>query len=110
MSLMDDFQRATKRVSDVVREMIPRHRQSFTKAEMDLAVHLRTNEALFYDLCKVIESRITGRAVLPVPSNPTDCLASMARDHELRLLLSRLEALRRSPATPPAEDDGEQPA
>lgn len=96
-------------VSDLVRSMIPRLRYRLTPEEQDLALHLRSNDALCKSLYDVIDSRIAGRASMPVPSNPTDCLVSLTRDNELRWLLSRLEFLRRSPAAQPADIDGEHP-
>lgn len=98
------------RVSDMVRDLFAtRHRFAMTPDEMDLAVSLRGNIPLYEALTNIVQSRITGRASLPVPSDPTDCKAILDRDHELRWLLSRLEFVYRSPVNQ-ADAAGEPPA
>jgi len=97
-------------VADMVREMVPRHRRTLSEEERIVGVHLRGNDALFNGLKSMIESRIGGRAHLPVPSDPLICKSMLERDNELRWLLSRLEAIHSSPVAEPVEDTREQPA
>ena len=101
---------ASRRVSDMVREMIPRQRSTFTEVENDLALHLRGNAEVFNGLKAVIESRIGVRAHSPVPTNPIDCKAVLERDFELRWLLGRLTLIYNSSGAQPVEEDSEQPA
>jgi ribosomal protein S12 methylthiotransferase accessory factor YcaO len=99
-----------KRVSDIVREMMPRFRQArLTPGELSLAIHLRGNVALYEAMTKLLQARIQGRAVIAEPSDPIQCKAMLARDGEIRWLLAELEFLYRSPANPET-DDMEQPA
>lgn len=100
---------AVGRVSDMVRNLIPALRRNLSPHETALSLHLRNNAPLYEALTGLIESRISGRASLPVPSDPIICKAVLERDNELRWLLSRLEFVYRSPFAQP-EDDGEQPA
>lgn len=100
---------AIRRVTDMVREMIPHMRGRLPQEELDLAVHLRTNEKLYEDLTELIRSRIRGRDQLPVPSDPLACKSLMERQSELRWLLSRLDHLHSLPMNQGA-DEGEQPA
>lgn len=76
--------------------------------EMDLGVYLRGNEALYTALRSLISSRIEGRAMIPVPTDPVDCKVSLSRDSELRWLLGRLDFVYHS-QLPEAQQD-EQPA
>ena len=99
-----------RRVSEMVREMVPFMRNRLTADEHTLAVHLRNNHGFYEALTRVVGERIEGRAKRPVPSDPVACLASMACDRELRWLLSRLELVYRSPVIDPVEARGEQPA
>ena len=99
---------ATKRVADMVREMIPRFRYSLSPQEKELGVHLRGNEALLNSLVGMIDDRIKGREFAQLPSDPIVCMVHMARDKELRWLLSRLEYIYGSPVASEATD-GEQP-
>lgn len=110
MTIPRGFQNVSQRVSEMVMGMVPKFRQSFSKDETELAVHIRGNESLYNSLANLIKSRIEGRAHLPLPSNPLDCHSSMARDRELQWLLSRLEFIYHSPARQEAERTGEQPA
>ena len=98
-----------RRVSDMVREMIPHLRGTLPQEELDLSVHLRSNEKLYDALTELIRSRIRGRENLPVPSDPLACKSIMERQSELRWLLSRLEHLYRLPMNQ-GVDQGEQPA
>ena len=95
------------RVADMVRGMFPSYKPSLSPDEQTLAIFLRGNRELYDALVSVIKVRTEGRAKVPLPSNPMDCMVSMARDKELRWLLSRLEAILHSPADP--AQDGEQP-
>jgi hypothetical protein len=95
---------ATTRVSDFLREMIPKWRTTMTPEEAALAVHLRGNDKLMASLRDLIMSRIGGRASLPEPSDLLTCKSWLARDRELQWLLGRLEALHRSPVMQPADN------
>jgi hypothetical protein len=99
-----------RRVSDIVRDMVPFMRNRMSGAEHDLAVHLRGNEALFNALSTVLRERLEGRARLSEPSDPVACKSMVARDRELQWLLGRLDYLYRSPVATPTDDGGEQPA
>jgi len=101
---------ATQRVSDLVRQLIPRYRYAMNPEEAALAVHLRGNEALFETLKGLVQSRMAGRAGLPEPTDPLVCKSMLARDRELQWFLSRLEFIYHSPVNPPAEEEREQPA
>ena len=98
-----------KKVSDLVREMIPRFRHTLTKEEADLGVYLRGNTALLESLKALIRTRMEGRASLPVPIDPLVCKVMMERDRELQWLLSRLEYIHASPVAE-LEERREQPA
>ena len=98
----------TKRVSNYVREMMPKIRHRLTVREYELAIHLRGNSALLETLKNLIQERIKGREQKPVPSDPILCMATMLRDKELRWLISRLEYIHDSPVIAPIEQ-GEQP-
>lgn len=106
---MSDILSAPQRVSDYVRKRISTWRNPFTQEEIDFAPHIRGNEKLYTALTRIIETRIGGRARMPVPSDPLICKSMLERDNELRWLLSRLEAVYRSAASQPA-DNGEPPA
>lgn len=93
----------------MVRNMAPFLRPNLSAHETQIGIHLRGNDDLFEGLKGLIQSKIEARARMPVPSTPQDCMVSMARDHELRLLLSRLAFIHNSPVAQPAEDS-EQPA
>ena len=90
----------------MVRELIPHFRNRVTKDEIDLSVHLRTNEPLYRLLRHIVESRISGRMNVAEPSNPIDCKALLARDGECRWFLNVLERAFTSPVKPP---EGEHP-
>jgi hypothetical protein len=98
---------AFQRVADMVREMMPTFQHRLSADEQTLAIFLRGNKDLYEALVNVIKIRTEGRAKVSLPSNPVDCMVSMARDKELRWLLSRLEAILHSPAD--STQDGEQP-
>ena len=100
---------ATRRVTDFVREMVPHMRYRLTKNEQDLGVHLRGNGALLEAVSGLVWDRIKGRERLPIPSDPIVCMATMARDKELRWLLSRLEYVYHSPVMTETAEPGEQP-
>jgi len=106
------FRMGAQRVSDMVRGMFPRMRGGISPVESDLRVHLRGNEKLFDSLNSLIVSRIEGRARLPLPSDPLQCYGSMARDKELRWLLSRLDEMYHAPVNEQSDEYeyGEQPA
>jgi hypothetical protein len=99
------------RVRDMVLAMVtsPRPIVVLTQEEADLGPHLRGNQKLYDALVNVVRARLSGRESQPVPSDPLDCRAVMERNHELRWLLARLDAVYRSPVNQPA-DDREQPA
>lgn len=100
-----------RRVTDIVRDLIPRFRYRLSHDEQQLGIYLRGNKDLFESLTGLIQSRIGGRASLPVPSDPIVCKAMLERDRELQWLLSRLEFVYKSPVSEPAEaEQGEQPA
>lgn len=99
-----------RRVSDMVRDMIPKFRQSLSREETQLGIYLRGNKELFQSLCKIIQFRIEGRANLPLPEKPIECMERIARDKELRWFLSRLEFVYRSPVVQGPESQGEPPA
>lgn len=94
---------------DVIQQSIPERVRRLTALEQKLAPHLRGNEPLYEALKDLIQSRITARANMPVPSTPLDCQASMVRDKELRWVLAQLERVYRAPLLQPADNDGEQP-
>ncbi len=98
-----------RRVTDVVRDLIPRFRNSLTAEEQRVATYLRGNENLFEGLKELIELRIQGRANVPEPSDPIQCKSMLARDRELQSFLAKLEFIYKSPVTQPAPDDGEPP-
>lgn len=111
MTVPRGVQSAARRVSDMVRDMVPHFRQRLTRDEQRLGIYLRGNMELFEALTGLVQSRIEGRGKLPVPSNPILCKAMMERDRELQWLLSRLEFVYRSPAPQLAEEEErEQPA
>lgn len=97
-------------VTNMVRDMIPFMRARMSGEEMDLAIYLRGNEPLYNSLVSVIRAKIEGRARLPEPSDPLECKSRMARDHELRWLLNRLEFIHRAPVLQPVDSRDEQPA
>ena len=88
----------------MVRDMIPRMRVVLTREESELAPYLRGNEALLKALSNLILARLDGRALAPVPSDPTECKAVMAMDRELRWVINRLEFVCHSPANPQAQN------
>lgn len=97
------------RLTDMVRQLIPQWRQSvLSPTEMDLAVDLRGNERLYNALTTIVQSRITGRASLPVPSNPDDCRAFLERDRECQWMINRFALVYRSAVN--SADSGEPPA
>jgi hypothetical protein len=110
MTVPPGLKSVARKVSDVVREMIPRHRVTLTPEEQTVGIYLRGNKDLYESLRDLIESRIGGRANLSVPSNPIDCKAILDRDHELRWLLNRLAFIYSAPVAQPTDSDGEQPA
>lgn len=110
MTIPRGIHTATRKVSDMVRAMVPHMRQVLSKDEHQLAVYLRGNEVMFDALTGMIRTRIAGRASLPEPSDPLVCKSMLARDRELQWLLSRLEFVYKSPVSQTAEEDGEQPA
>lgn len=98
-----------QKLSDWVRETLPKQLFAMSKSEAALAVHLRGNDALYETLTGLLEDRIAGRAKLPEPSDPLACKSMLARDRELQWLLGRIEFIYRSPVNNPGSDDGEQP-
>jgi hypothetical protein len=98
-----------KRVSDLVRELIPSFRKTQSREFGQIAVHLRGNEDLYEGLKSMISSRIEGRANLPVPSDPLECMRRLAMDKEASIVLAQLESIYTSPVLEPAKDS-EQPA
>jgi len=92
----------------MVRGFVPQLRSTMSPEERTVGAYLRGNEHLFNSLVDLIESRIRGRATLPVPSDPLQCKAILDRDSELRWLLSRLEFVYHSPVAQPADDRSEQ--
>lgn len=107
---LDRLMGAPERLSDWVREMIPKLRSGLSPAESALAPHIRGNEPLYTALTGLIRSRIEGRRRLPVPTDPMMCKSILDRNNELEWLLSRLEAVYNSPANTVADKQGEQPA
>ena len=99
-----------ERLTDFVRQLMPVGVGRMTDRENAVAIHLRGNEKLYQALTSLISSRVEGRARLPEPSDPLVCKSMMARDKELQWLLSRLEFIYTSPASPPADRHGEPPA
>jgi len=110
MTTPPGFKTEPRRVMDAVRKMVPFMRQPFSPGELALGIHLRGNVALYESLTGIIKARLEGRASLPEPSDPLKCKSVLARDGELRWLLSRLELIHQSPALQPVEQPGEQPA
>lgn len=92
-----------KRVSDMIREMVPFLRNRLSKDEMQLGILLRGNTPLYESLCGIIRARIAARASVPAPSEPLVCKSMMERDRELQWLLSRLDLIYRSPMLQPDE-------
>jgi len=101
---------AARKVSDMVREMIPRFRHQLTAEEAALGLHLRGNAALLEALKALIKTRIQGRASIPTPIDPVVCRGMMERDRELQWLLSRLEYIHASTVSQLGEEEREQPA
>jgi len=94
------------RLADFVRKMIPKWRTGeLSVQEQALAPHLRGNAPLYESLVGLVDSRIRGRASVPVPSDPLMCKAMLERDNELRWLLSRLDTVYRSPVSQPDTDE-----
>ena len=111
MTVPRGIKEATQRVSDFVRDLIPQWRKHLSKEDARLAVYLRGNTDLWEALQALIHTRISGRASVPVPSDPIVCKAMLERDRELQWLLSRLEFVYRSAVSQPEQqDDREQPA
>jgi hypothetical protein len=110
MTVPRGVQAATRRVSDMVRDILPFMRNRLSADEQRLGVHLRGNTAMYEALTGIIQSRVTGRAKLPEPSDPLMCKSMLARDRELQWLLSRLEQVYHSPASQPGDTEGEPPA
>ena len=111
MTIPPGFKAKTQRVTEMVMEMLPKWRHRMTQEEAALGVHLRGNAPLLEALKALIQARITGRASVPVPTDPIACKAILDRDRELQWLLWRLEFVHRSPASVPGHDeDREQPA
>ncbi len=101
------MQGTVRKVSDMVRDMIPRLRhQPLLADEQKVAVHLRGNDMLLEGLRGIIQARIGIRLSLPEPSDPVVCKSMVARDRELQWLLSRLEYIYRSPVSQPADNEG----
>ncbi|KKN27292.1 hypothetical protein LCGC14_0866070 [marine sediment metagenome] len=98
-----------RRVVDIVRDLVPRFRNSLSPVEQRVAIYLRGNENLFEGLKALIELRIQGRANVPEPSDPIQCKSMLARDREIQSFLTRLEFIYKSPIKQPAPDDGEPP-
>lgn len=111
MTVPKFVQSATKKIADVLQDMVPQWRHELTPSEQRIGVYLRGNDDLLTGLREIIEERTGRRAALPVPSDPLMCKAVMERDKELRWFLSRLEFIHSSPvAQSVEEDDREQPA
>jgi hypothetical protein len=98
-----------RKVSDLVREMVPRLRQQLTAEEAALGLHLRGNAALLEALKALLRARIELRGTLPVPTEALTCKVMMERDRELQWIIARLEYIHASPVTQ-LEDDRERPA
>jgi len=96
------------RIMRAVQEWLPQVRNQMSRAEVELAPHLRGNEKLMTALSNVISERIAGRAKIQEPSDPLVCKSMLARDRELQWLLGRLEFIYRSPVDIPGSD-AEQP-
>lgn len=109
MTVPPKFKSAARKVSDMVREMFPTLRVSLGKHEAALGIYLRGNKDMLDALEGMIQERIEGRAVLPEPSDPLMCKSMMARDRELRWLMSRFRFVFASLPSDPVEDSGEQP-
>lgn len=92
------------RVRDMVLAMLPTLRHQLSPVDANLAGHLRGNAPLYESLIAFITSRIQVRDSQPVPSDPVECRGILERNHELRVLLARLESAYRSPINQPAED------
>jgi hypothetical protein len=112
LTIPPGVQSRIRRVSDVVRDMIPGIRQQqLTSEEASVAIYLRGNENLYNGLKGIVEARIAGRATVAEPSDPVACKSIIARDRELQWLLSRLEHIYSSPLSEAAiDDDSELPA
>lgn len=110
MTIPPGLRSATKRVSDILRELMPQSRQVMSGDERMVATYLRGNDNLLQGLKGILESRLEGRASLPTPSDPLECMRRIAMDKELRWVLAKLEFIFRSPVSEASEiDDGEQP-
>jgi len=96
------------RIMRAVQEWLPQVRNQMSRAEVELAPHLRGNEKLLTALTNMINDRIVGRVRVPEPSDPLVCKSMLARDRELQWLLARLEFIYRSPVDTPGSD-AEQP-
>jgi len=102
------MQGTVQKVSDLVRHMVPRLRETLSEEERAVAIHLRGNEHLYSGLKGLVQARIDGRASVAEPSDPLTCKSMLARDRELQWLLSRLAFVYRSPvveATPENESE-----
>ena len=99
---------ATQRVSEMVREMVPKWHYRLTEQEAALGPHLRGNDALLEALSNLIMERILIRGKKDVPSDPVVCKESMARDREVLWILSKLDYVYNSPVSTDV-DNSEQP-
>jgi hypothetical protein len=104
MTVPPGMSSAARKVSDIVREMVPHFRPRLSRDEQLVGVHLRGNEQLFEGLKGILQSRIEGRARVPEPSDPLVCKSMLAHDREVQWLLSRLEFIYRSPVSEPGEE------
>ena len=100
------LERATTRVSDMVRGLIAKKRLPTVAAEEQaLAPHLRGNQALYDALVALVRTRIDARLSVAEPTDPLVAKSMIARDRELQWLLGRLESVYRSPVNPQQSDE-----
>src|SRR6267378_6781315 len=94
------------RVADLIRERLGL-RFTLSPLEASLASHLRGNAPLYDSLTEFLQARVQTRASQPPPVDPIACKSLMERDHELRIILNRLEFLYKSPVAPTQNEEGE---
>jgi hypothetical protein len=110
MTIPPGIKSIPRKVSDMVREMVPRFRQALSEEEAALGLHLRGNAALLEALTNLLRTRIEGRAQIPAPTDLLVCKAMIERDREIQWIISRLEYIHASPVAELEQSDREQPA
>ena len=96
----------TAAVLDFGRKRLSR-RNSLTPEQAHVADWLRGNVKAMESIRNLLAARTEGRALSPIPSNPTDALIDKARDYEVRSILAELVGIFESPL-PSLQDTGDE--